>query len=145
MAAATPPRLCPGLHHLCVPSFFPSYGSPRYSTVLGCGVSRAGVFVWLGLGYMPGWSQELLSTLSTLSRGLDSTLALLMDRVQASHHPPISPNGPLTHQGSLSLLCRNPGLGHPIYGSHYSLPRVALCLCIIPFPLSLVPGSQILT
>ena len=58
---------------------------------------------------------------------------LLVSGVQASHNPPESPSGPPTNQWGSSLLCRIPGLGHPICSSHCSFPRVGVTLYILPF------------
>lgn len=49
---------------------------------------------------------------------------------------PITLSSLLTREGGSSPLCRTPGLGRPIRGSCPSLPRVGLCLCVLPFPLS---------
>ena len=50
-----------------------------------------------------------------------------------------------TSQGGLSPPCRNPGLGCPVFGSSHSLPRVRVCPCNHPFPLSPFPGAYIPT
>ena len=48
-------------------------------------------------------------------------------------------------QRGLSPLGRTPGLGHPICGLNLSLPRAGVCPSILPFPLSPLPGAQVLT
>lgn len=64
--------------------------------------------------------------------------------VWASLYALIRSSVPPTSQERLSLLCRTPELRHPFCGSHHSLLR-EVCLCILLFPLNLLPGSQVLT
>ena len=61
--------------------------------------------------------------------------ALLKSGVQPSHCPHFSPSSPPTSRGGLSPLCPF-GLGHPICGSHRSLPRMSVHLCTLLLPLS---------
>ena len=62
-------------------------------------------------------------------------------RIQASHSPPVGP----TSQGGSSSLCQTPGLGCPICGLNRSFPREGLHLYYLLFPLSPLPGAQVLT
>ena len=61
-------------------------------------------------------------------------------------HPawaPVSPIIPPTSKGGLSPPCRTTGLGCPFFGLTCSLPRVGVCPCNLPFPLSRLPGAQV--
>ena len=104
------------------------------------GVCRPGVFVWLGLAAYQGGHRKPLC----LSCGQTSTCVLLMSRVEASHWPFASPTGPPSSQEDLSLPSRTLGLEHPVCGSHHSLARVGLRLCMLPLPFRLLPESQVL-
>ena len=50
-----------------------------------------------------------------------------------------------TIQGGLSPLCMTPGLGWPLGGSTCSLPRAGVHSCNFPFPLSPLPGKDVMT
>lgn len=140
--------------HLCVtqPNSLPTCGSPCSSVEL----QGEYLCLWYSLSSGLGtcqcscgklgshWS-SLQSAFSTLLRMQASTWALLVSGIQVSCSSPVSPNSCLTSQGTLSSLAWTPGLGHPIYGSKHSLPRVNLCLCILPFPLNPLPVAQVLT
>lgn len=126
---------------LCLPqaSFRPGYGSLRCNALLWCRVSGAGVCAWLGLENWQRWSWE---TWQPLEQNCPSSPAL-----GASQHVCFSgaeskfptilllvPGGTPTSKRGSSLLCRTPGLEHPIRGSNCSFSRV-----------SPLPGPQVPT
>ena len=52
---------------------------------------------------------------------------------------------PVALQAAKGTCLPNIGPGGTHSSSHHLLPRVGVCLCIFPFPLSPFPGAQVLT
>ena len=66
--------------------------------------------------------------------------------VQASHSPPLVPVILQTSKrSSLPHVGLRPRLQRPTRGPHYSLPRVGIHPCFLPFPLNPLLGAQVLT
>ena len=59
--------------------------------------------------------------------------------------PPVSLSSPPTSQGGLSALCQTSGLWSPICDLNCPCPREDVCPRNLPFPLSPLPRSQVLT
>ena len=97
-----------------------------------------------GQNFCPTWSEVCCEAVSRNSAAGRANLSppclrgkpvcvLPMSRVWASHSPSVSPKGPPTSQGGLSLPHRTPGLGCPVCGSNCSLLSVGvppLVICI---------------
>ena len=134
MAASVPPGLQPRpLCCLCVPQsgLFSGPGCPRSSAKLWCGVSGC-LFGQLGLTSLyPIWGQATPVHSSLVEIGFSSLFTCLSS----------SPG----NQEGLSPMCRIPELGSPVCGSTHSLPRASVHLCDLLFPLSHLPGVQVLT
>ena len=57
----------------------------------------------------------------------------------------ICPCNSVSSQGGFSPTCRSPELGCPVCGLTNPSPGVSVHLCDLPFPLSHLPGAQVLT
>ena len=145
MAIAASSRLCPRTESLLCPvlRFSPELWQLKIQCCQPCDTEYVGLECLFGLvwaTYQGGHRKPLC-----LSCGQSSTCVLLMSRLEASHWPFVSPSGPPSSQENLFLLCRTLGLERLVCGSHRSLTRVDLQLCMLPFPFRLLPESQVLT
>lgn len=125
-------------------SLFLGPGCLRPGAKVWCGVSKAGVFTQLGLGNVMRW--YLLGQTSLCLVWLQATTcAFLVIGVPGLSRPFIYPSSFLTSQSGLYPLWRTLGQGHPVCGLTCLFSRMRVHLCGLPFPLSSLLGTWVLT